>query len=364
MAESKYEDVEGEAPNARAQPRVGAAASDPPQVIRGESYWQGTDQDTGERLLVPVQASKGRLQFLAMPFADTQRYSAITDWLNFTFPMESCGGRVEVVVQAVLALLGPKAAPAEQRAGGRHHYDRAIDLGDSGGLICYGGNRNTCLVSFSGETCSLVDDWNAVIDLGRDRLNGRVTRWDGAVDDYAGAHTVDMALRCWDDGMFGSGGKQPQMRQNGNWTEGSDGRGRTIYIGHRDNGKCLRVYEKGMQLGAKWHPWVRWELQYGSEGRILPWEVLTSPGPYMVGAYPKALSWIQKEASRVRTIQKQEQISYEALTAHAKRQYGPFIDTMLKVEGSPEKVVEKLRKEGTPKRLRHPFIDRPEEWLE
>jgi len=37
---------------------------------------------------------------------------------------------------------------------------------------------------------------------------------------------------------------------------------------------------------------------------------------------------------------------------------------MLKVEGSAEKVVEKLQREGTPKRLKHPFIDDPDEWLE
>ena len=84
----------------------------------------------------------------------------------------------------------------------------------------------------------------------------------------------------------------------------------------------------------------------------------------MVGAYPNALSWVRKEASRVYTIQKQTQIGYEALAAHAKNQYGPFIDTMLKVEGTAERVVAKLRREGVPKRLQHPLIDKPAEWIE
>lgn len=49
---------------------------------------------------------------------------------------------------------------------------------------------------------------------------------------------------------------------------------------------------------------------------------------------------------------------------HASRQYGPLIGVMLKVEGSAENVVAMLEREGTPKRLKHPFIDRAEEWLE
>jgi phage replication initiation protein len=218
-------------------------------------------------------------------------------------------------------------------------------------------------VSLSGEACALVQDWEAVVALGRDQLQGRITRWDGAVDDYAGAHTVDDALQLWDAGLFGSGGNQPTMEQRGNWAK-PDGRGRTVYVGRRANGKCLRVYEKGMLLGAKWHPWVRWELMYGSEGRLLPWEMVLQPGPYVVGAYPKALAWVGEPASRIRTIQKQEQIGYNQLTYFARQQYGPFIETMMAVEGSAEKVVEKLRRDGVPKRLKHPFIDRPSEWIE
>jgi phage replication initiation protein len=167
----------------------------------------------------------------------------------------------------------------------------------------------------------------------------------------------------WETRNFGAGGNQPKVKQVGNWRT-PDGSGRTIYIGQRKNGKCLRVYEKGMQLGAEWHPWVRWELSYGSRSRILPWEVLTQPGQYVVGAYPKALAWITDEASRIRTIQKQLQLGYDALTQHASRAFGPFISVMLKVEGSAEKVVEKLQREGVPKRLTHPFTEKPDEWLE
>lgn len=363
---SEHGEDGGDADRTEQLHRAGGGDASPPLVIRGERYLQGNDEDSGERaLLVPFVGYRGRTQFKLVPLPDlvANPYSAITDWLNFTFPLSPCKASIQEIVSGVAELLGPKAMPATERKSGKHRYEYAIDLGTSGALVCYGGNADTCLVSLGGESCSLAEDWNAVIAFGRDRMQGRVTRWDGAVDDYLGTHTVDLALKLWLQKKFGAGGNQPKLKQVGNWIA-PDGSGRTVYIGRRENGKCLRVYEKGMQLGAQWHPWVRWELSYGNRDRILPWEVLIQPGQYVVGAYPKALSWIHDEASRVRTIQKQLQIGYEALTHHASRIFGPLINVMLEVEGDADKVVQKLRRDGRPKRLKHPFIDDPDEWLE
>ena len=99
----------------------------------------------------------------------------------------------------------------------------------------------------------------------------------------------------------------PRMRQHGNWLS-PDGRGRGIEIGARENGKRIQVYEKGMQLGEKWDPWARWEVQYGNEDRDLDWNMLLQPGKYFVGAYPKALSWVQADMCRIAT--KQKKISF------------------------------------------------------
>lgn len=73
-----------------------------------------------------------------------------------------------------------------------------------------------------------------------------------AVDDVEGVHTVDMSVELYLSGAFGSGGRRPSCHQNGNWID-PDGTGRTFYVGKRENGKLLRVYEKGMQLGIPWH---------------------------------------------------------------------------------------------------------------
>jgi phage replication initiation protein len=168
----------------------------------------------------------------------------------------------------------------------------------------------------------------------------------------AGSHSVDWAVEQYLAGLFGSGGRKPSCDQKGNWIE-PDGTGRTFYVGRRQNGKMLRVYEKGMQLGIPWHPWVRWEVEMHNRDRLIPWDVVQSPGSYTVGAYPQVLSWANEEIDRIVTLHHEANSSYEVLTGHAQRTYGKHINLMLEVEGSPEKVIEKLIRDGLPARLDH-----------
>lgn len=175
------------------------------------------------------------------------------------------------------------------------------------------------------------------------------------MDDYTGIHNVDWAVQLYKEGKFNAGGNEPSCDQRGNWIK-PDGKGRTFYVGKRENGKLLRVYEKGMQLGKLYDPWVRWEVELHNTGRIIPFDVLLKPGKYVAGAYPKTLGWIQEEMQRIRTIIKTGKISYGALTDHAARAYGKHVNAMMAVEGSAEKVVEKLRRDGIPSRLDTPSL--------
>lgn len=213
---------------------------------------------------------------------------------------------------------------------------------------------NRGILSLSGEACHLVSNWKRLISLLRDGLGGQISRWDGAVDDYTGAHGVDTALQMYDAGQFNSGGNQPTCEQRGNWRK-PDGKGRTLYVGKRENGKMARVYEKGMQLGAPWHPWVRWEIELHNKDRFIPFEVLLEPGKYVAGAYP-AFGWVREEMQRIPTIQKTAKISYDFLTHHASSAYGKHINVMMEKEGSAEKVIEKLRRDGIPSRLDTPSL--------
>lgn len=328
-------------------------AADPRLVIRGESFSPEFIGADGETYLLVIQNKRPTLIHLPKPKSDINPYSAITDYLNCTFVFAHAG--VGEFCFDLLECLGKRFGPITSRGRGIHGWQNSYSLGDSSGLFAVGGQNGTGFLSFPGEACHIIPDWNRHIDFLENRLGARITRWDGAVDDYSGGHSVDSAVELYLSDQFTAGGNRPSCRQSGNWIL-PDGSGRTFYVGKRENGKMARIYEKGMQLGAKWHPWVRWEVEIHNTDRIIPYDVLLEPGQYVAGAYPKALSWIHKDMQRIRTIQQTAEISYKRLTDAARISLGPLINVMMSVEGTAENVIEKLIREGIPKRLRLPLI--------
>ena len=215
-------------------------------------------------------------------------------------------------------IVGPAFYPLVSRERGLHGWDRSFDFGNSGALFGMGGQQNRVFFSLPGFACALVytDAWHQLKDFIDDN-NGRITRWDGAVDDYIGLHSVDLALDWYDMGEFSSGGRKPKLMQHGNWYE-PDGSGRTLSIGKRKNGKMLRVYEKGKEQGDPNSEWVRWELELHNKDREIPTEVLIRPGHYVAGSY-KCMSWVREEASRIAVYKNTTRIGYDQLIEHARR---------------------------------------------
>lgn len=334
----------------------------PRLVIRGESFTNNsnlTDKTDGEKHELFSNNGKPLVISTPLPKIDGEPYAAITDFLNCTFPFKE--HQFDSVLFDLIECLGEHFSPLKNRLKGLHGWDNSIQLGETKTFFGYGGQNNTAFLSIPGEACHMVPSWNKLAILIRDKYHGKITRWDGAVDDYEGKHSVDLAVQYYLEGKFNAGGKMPGCDQKGNWLI-PDGRGRTFYVGKRENGKILRVYEKGMQLGAKWHPWVRWEIELHSVDRVIPWDVLLEPGKYVAGAYPKATGWIQDEMSRVRTIQNTARISYDYMTACASMGFGKHLNVMLEIEGSAEKVLQKLIRDGIPKRLDLPIPDKNEGW--
>lgn len=262
---------------------------------------------------------------------------------------------LSIFFNALADVAGIQFLNIKNRGKGMNGYDRSFDLGDDGAKFCCGGQRGTVLLMLPGLVCHTIPDWSALVNLLRDQYHARITRWDGAVDDFEGVHSVDWAVEQYKVGNFTNGGNKPSCKQNGNWIE-PDGTGRTFYVGKRENGKMLRVYEKGMQCGDPFHPWVRWEVELHNVDRDIPWDVLVNPGQYVAGAYPKALSWMQEEMSRIRTVQTETKLSYQHLVKYASIAYGRLINVMLDNESSPEAVIAMLRKDGLPKRLHMPAV--------
>lgn len=335
-------------------------SDDPRLVIRGESF-NNLENDSGERFEIFSLKGKPVVISIPLPKVDGEPYAAITDFLNCTFPFKEFN--IDSVIFDLINCLGKSFSPILNRFKGLHGWQESIQLGDTKTYFAYGGQNNTAFLSMPAEGCHMVPNWAELTKLLRDKFKARITRWDGAVDDYEGIYSVDLAVSLYKEGLFNAGGKTPSCNQNGNWID-PDGSGRTFYVGKRKNGKMLRIYEKGMQLGKKFHPWVRWEIEFHNKDRDIPWDVLLEPGKYVAGSYPKATGWIQDKMQRIRTLQDTTRINYDCLTHHLSQGFGKHINVMLEVEGTYENVVKKIIRDGIPKRLDLPIPAKNDGWVE
>ncbi len=283
---------------------------------------------------------------------ETEIPGPFTDWVNVTYSLGDSSNPVGEFAEQFFPLFGSVFGDLIDRKRGAQGYRQSFGFQNGGVVYAFGGQRDTAYVSFPGEGCALVGGrWAEFTALFRDALRGRITRWDGAVDDFHGVHSVDTAVSLYLTGAFDLTNKRPKCNQAGNWVA-PDGSGRTFYIGKRKNGKMLRVYEKGKQLGKSDSPWVRWEVELHNVDRVIPWEVLLNPAPFVAGAY-SALAWASEETgTRIDTIRRGDTISLAHLVKHTRRTHGRLINVLLeRHSGDAGEVVSALWRSGVPKRL-------------
>lgn len=195
----------------------------------------------------------------------------------------------------------------EKRVNGLHNYTNCYDLGNNAGRVCIGGatQNDTILIIISGKGCEQAKSgWEKKLyDFLINQCSmSRITRIDLAFDDLEGKYyTVDKAAEDYLNGLYTVGSRPPSFEQRGQWVR-PNGNGRTQYIGSRHSVRYMRIYEKGMQLGHKFHPWVRIELELkANKGLVIPFEVLINAGAYLSSQYP-ALQWIsQHKVDRLTT---------------------------------------------------------------
>ncbi|WP_300338722.1 replication initiation factor domain-containing protein [Accumulibacter sp.] len=277
--------------------------------------------------------------------------AAFIDWLNFSFRFELSGnGALMELDVALRKAFGFGLGLRRNR--GHLNYQQSWELGRNYGIFATGGDsvRGTSLVSLSGEGCSVVKDWQAVHDFLK-LHKARITRADLAHDDYEGRISLPSAVEWYLAGDFHAGKGRPPSGELIN--DFDSGAGKTLYIGNRKNGKLLRIYEKGKQLGDALSPWVRWELELHNRDRVIPLDVLLTPGPYLAAAYP-CTEWISTSQVRIETAARTSRIGLAVLLHYCRQSYGKLIWTLWKVCGhTPEEIVEMLAVEGLPKRIDH-----------
>lgn len=140
-------------------------------------------------------------------------------------------------------------------------------------------------VNLHGMACTFADTgWRDKIADICDDLDGKMTRVDLALDFFDGlTGGIEAINDDYKNGLCNVGARKLKCNLVGDWNNGHD---RSLYIGSRDAGKITNIYEKGDQLyGEKFNSeWLRIELRYGNQVRVLCSDMLRRPADFFMGA--------------------------------------------------------------------------------
>jgi len=300
-----------------------------------------------------IVTTGGKFSFPDDPSSESN-HLAFVDYLAFTVSPRGKGA-INWLSPYLLDLFAiPTLRPLNK---GGYGYESLYDMSGFG-VLAYGGEsqRGTAYVGLTGQGCSRVRNWPAVWHF-LEHYEATLTRVDVAHDDHDGTTlSIGKALRWYREGLFNSGGRKPSIEPRGDWLTPGSPKGRTLYIGRRQNGKFCRIYEKGKQYGSPISPWVRAEVEFKNENRVLPYDMLTRPGDYLAGAYP-CMAYLSTIQEKIKTITKAANISYAASIQYARLMFGPLLNLMMELnDGDATKVVSELRRGGIPRRLQY-FAD-------
>ncbi len=260
-----------------------------------EAFQEATADDgaTAEPCAAPAELSesprlvtRGETTPPHESLTDAARDSAFVDWLGLTV-VPPPGMGLDWALHAVETTFCVPREKWTEKGRGWFGYTSRLDLGHFG-LVAYGGEtqKGTFHVELDGRGCRCIEDWNAV-RLWGEVYKATLTRVDLAHDDFAGSViNIVQALGWWHAGAFVCSGRAPRAEFIDDM---GSGHGRTLYVGRRGNGKTVRFYEKGKQLGNPLSAWTRVEVELRNKGRVIPWETVTHPGQYLAGAYPVLL---------------------------------------------------------------------------
>ena len=225
-------------------------------------------------------------------------------------------------------------------------------------IIATGGETagGTIMVDMSGLGCSMVDDWSAVYSMLQD-LDARITRFDTALDLFEG-FSLDQFDDLYFSGEFNAGGRIPQRRylEGGNFHDKGSA-GRTLYLGKKQNGKELCIYEKGKQLGKVDSEWLRIELRYGNRDRVIPHDCVLDPTKYFAGGFVALQQLVDSIAEKIKTEQKDYKLEeriivLKRLTDSLITAYGKTIFQLAQeLNMDHQALYDLLSVEGIPRRL-------------
>jgi len=268
------------------------------------------------------------------------------DWLAFTFvPVgEEWRGEVAHFLRANFGVT------AWEDRGGWQGYECSARV--EGALVAWGGvaQRGSVHVELSGSVCGGCDDWPTVVEW-LEVMDARLTRVDVAGDDFDSSRlSVAWGIAQHRERGFqvGAQGRPPSARL----ISDLDGlAGDTLYVGKRENGKLLRLYEKGKQLGDVTSRWCRAEVEWRAKDRVLSFDMLVRPAVYLAGAFP-CLAFFSEVVISIRAFRVRAVLSYARMIAIARQHAGRAVNAVLQVTGGNlGECVSLLRRSGLPARI-------------
>lgn len=281
----------------------------------------------------------------------TEGQCAIIDWINFTVLEDTWfkTAREHLIDDESIVMEASRYLEKVFGFGVTAHRERGMNfyrdswvLGDNFGFVCFGGQRQTMLVTLNGQGCSnAIEGWeNRLYDfLSHVAIRPVISRIDLAHDDFDGSYlSVDWAEAQWLKGGFSAstGAPPPEIERIGNWHRPS-GKGRTLTIGRRTSGKFTRFYEKGKKEGCKASPWLRAEVEYKSSDRIIPFHVLTSPSEFFAASYTCFAEFARVDTpQRMPVKQKTALIVMDACVDVTRHQFGTYLSVFRQLYGDKE----------------------------
>ncbi|WP_417799111.1 replication initiation factor domain-containing protein [Terasakiella pusilla] len=230
------------------------------------------------------------------------------------------------------------------------------------GFVAYGGNRDTVCIHLSGKACEhisvLAARYETIECSGWYHIRqfiageaGQISRIDLAYDDLDGKQGgVDAAVDWYCDGHFTAGGRRPSCSMAGDWLFSKS---RTFYVGKRDNGKLIRVYEKGHQQGCDTSPWVRYEAEiHRTRYKTIPLDAIIDPTSYLAGSAPCLAFVLDVPPICIRNVvKKKAKIGLDHLKHWASVSYGRLLHVMKALGATPDEILAALSVVGVPSRL-------------
>lgn len=216
--------------------------------------------------------------------------------------------------------------------------------------------NNTLHVNLEGMACTFSQrGWNDVMANYIEDHRGVITRIDLAadlmdgMDDKGHGDVFQRLFWEYENGLMDHLGHRPDDNLGGDHL--SKKKGRSFYLGSRAAGKLTNIYEKGKELFGKEDDskWIRVELRYGNQKRLLPVDMLRRPADFFAGASEWHASILRELGAQAvpEPVKCEKRVQVQTVAAEVTRNVRWFMNTagasaVLALKNLPIKLLDSL----------------------